>query len=176
MSENTQKKKNNTGAWISIVIVVLVFIVIGALANSQSSSNSSSSDATSNNTITTEPTTPPPPYIPASDISLTNLQLNGFHNEITGQAFNYSSYPVNSIEVGVDVYDCLQDYYLSTDCTQIGEDNNVDLFIEDDAFGSIPSNQEREISGLVSLEGMPPVQGYLVWNYNINNIVPGTAD
>lgn len=175
MTEATEKKKNNSGTWISVVIVILVFVAIAIGANSQNNNSpldTSESSTITNNTTTSESVAPTQPYIPNYDVTLTNMQLNGFHNSISGQVFNNSSYSISNIEISADAYDCLQNYYLPSSCIQIGEDDNVDLFIQGNTFGSIPSSQEREVSGLVNFQGMPPIQGYLVWTYAITKIIP----
>lgn len=102
--------------------------------------------------------------IPSSQIALVNLELSrdyGGGYELSGEVQNHSSHELTSATLDAKAYDCPTNS-ITPNCTVIGEDKNVYVFID------VPSGQVRSINDTyVDFYGMPSIKGHFLWNYTI---------
>ncbi len=85
---------------------------------------------------------------------------------------NNSSHELTGMTMVVKAYDC-PGSSITPECSVIGEDNNVDIYVD------VPAGQTRAINndggyvtngGSVSLNNMPRVNGQFLWSYDISEI------
>lgn len=101
--------------------------------------------------------------IPLNQVTITNLRLSrGYAYQLSGEVRNNSNHTLLDITLAVKAYDC-PGYTISSDCTTIGEDDNVSAYVD------IPPNQVRALNSAtyVQLNNMPPVQGNFLWTYDL---------
>ena len=171
-SVDTKKDTPKSSAAPAVIIVLIVIIgifilsaVFGSQGSATQSAQSSTTDQTQQNQVEAQST---PNRIPTEDISVDGIILApaGVDYNLIGTMTNNSPYPINNIDVTVEAYDC-PTYSIEPSCSHIGEDTNVDMFIQNNLYGQIPPGQTREMEGAVYLNGMPPINGHFVWTYTI---------
>ncbi len=183
--ENTFIKQ---GVHPAVILGIIAAVVVFGYLALDTRPSTDSSTATSTSAQTNQTAAPTIPPILLSNIQLSNLQLNCqpyslgyggvFPNcnsgefQITGQGTNNSSTSFVGINITVDAYDC-PTTTINSSCSHIGQNTYSELLVSNGYSAPFPPGQTREALALVTLSGLPPIQGNFEWQYTVTGFWNG---